>query len=759
VEYRILGPLEVLDHGRPLRLGTRKQQSLLAVLLLHPNETVSRERLVDELWGDRPPATADKAVQVYVWQLRKELLGNGSVITTRRGGYELQLSPEDLDAGRFERLVRQAREQQAAGQSEAAAGRFREALSLWRGAALAGLAFESQSQGEVTRLEEFRLSALSDLFDCELALGRHERVVGELEPLVREHPLRERFTEQLMLALYRSGRQADALHVYREAREALTELGIEPSSRLRELETAILRQDPELTPLGARPEPAAHAATSGTVALLFTDVEGSTALQRHLGERYQEVVEAHRRLLDNVFRAHGGTVVDRQTESFFVVFRRTRDAVRAATDAQLALAKHTWPEGADVKVRMGIHAGEADVVGDRYIGVSVSRASRICAAGHGGQVLLSSAARALLGDDEATVVRSLGSHQLKDFPAREPIWQLVIDGLPRQFPPLRTGARRRRPRPPLLAAAAVLGLVALIVGTWAAFADHSSSLTLGPTDLGVIDPKTNKLVDAIGLGFHSSLIAAGGGYIWVADPQASTLWRIDPRTLSKKNFGVEAGANTEGLALGGGAVWLGLLRGSARVVFELGPQFGDRRDEIPVGGRLAYGEHALWAVDPATGGLWRIDPSTGRRTSFGNGLPSSAIAVDADAVWVAVPLTKIDPLTRELEQTPILAQPGDVAAVAVGLGAVWFVTSSEKKLWRVDPRSNSVTDSLSVGRGPSAVTVGEDAVWVANSRGGSVTRLDPTGEEDPKEIRTGSAPGGIVAKYGKVWVTSDQPHG
>jgi class 3 adenylate cyclase/tetratricopeptide (TPR) repeat protein len=174
----------------------------------------------------------------------------------------------------------------------------------------------------------------------------------------------------------------------------------------------------------------------GTVTLLFTDLEASTELQRRLGSRYHEVAEVHRRLLDEAFAEHGGTIVDRQTEAFFVVFPRTRDAVRAAAGAQRALAEHDWPEGAETKVRMGIHAGEPDVAGDRYLGLAVSRAARVCAAAHGGQVLLSSAARALLDDNEQAAVRALGSYRLKDFPASEPISQLLIEGLPQQFPPL-----------------------------------------------------------------------------------------------------------------------------------------------------------------------------------------------------------------------------------------------------------------------------------------------------------------------------------
>src|SRR5262245_48308743 len=248
MEYRVLGPLEVVEDGQALALGTRKQQLLLALLLLHANEVVSRDRLVDELWGDAPPPTARKALQVYVSQLRKLLAANGrEEIATRSGGYVLTVEPGALDAQRFRSLVADARSLATSGDLAIARERYREALDLWRGPALAGLAFEPRAHGEVERLEEERLVATAELIDCELALGRHERMVGELEQLVAEHPLSERLRGQLMLALYRSGRQADALRVYREGRTALREeLGLEPGVPLQRLERGILTQDEAL---------------------------------------------------------------------------------------------------------------------------------------------------------------------------------------------------------------------------------------------------------------------------------------------------------------------------------------------------------------------------------------------------------------------------------------------------------------------------------------------------------------------------------
>jgi DNA-binding NarL/FixJ family response regulator/DNA-binding SARP family transcriptional activator len=248
VEYRILGPLEVVDEGEPVPLGRLKERLVLAVLLLHANEFVSRERLIDELWGEAPPPTARKAVNVYISQLRKTLAQDGhDPIATADGGYRIEVDAGDLDVARMQQLLATARERAAAGELEAAGGLLREALALWRGPTLAGLLLESQGRGEVAQLDELRLTALMERIDCDLALGRHEDVLGELQLLVAEHPLQERLRAQLMLALYRAGRQADALEAYQQARDELVkELGIEPSPALQRLQKAILNQDPAL---------------------------------------------------------------------------------------------------------------------------------------------------------------------------------------------------------------------------------------------------------------------------------------------------------------------------------------------------------------------------------------------------------------------------------------------------------------------------------------------------------------------------------
>jgi DNA-binding SARP family transcriptional activator len=248
VEFRILGPLEVLEDGRPLALGRLKERIVLAVLLLHANEFVSRERLIDELWGVAPPATARKAVNVYISKLRKALTRDGhDPISTADGGYRLVVDSDLLDADRMRGLVAAARKQTADGDSEAASRLLQDALAFWRGPTLAGLTLESFGRDEVGQLDELRLTVLMDRIDCDLAQGRHEDVLGELQVLVREHPLRERLRAQQMLALYRADRQADALDAYQQARhDLIDELGIEPSESLQRLQQAILRHDPAL---------------------------------------------------------------------------------------------------------------------------------------------------------------------------------------------------------------------------------------------------------------------------------------------------------------------------------------------------------------------------------------------------------------------------------------------------------------------------------------------------------------------------------
>ena len=241
LEFRILGSLEVLAEGRPVALSGQKQRALLALLLLRANDVVPAERLIELLWGESPPRTAGTSLQNFVSQLRKAI--GPEVLETRAPGYRLRIDPEQLDLARFERLVRLARE----GELVERARLLREALELWRGTPLADFAYETWAQNEIRRLEELRLAALEERIAVELELDRHAELTAELEALVAEHPQREGLRGQLMLALYRSGRQAEALQAYHDARRPLVdELGIEPGPDLQRLHASILRQESSL---------------------------------------------------------------------------------------------------------------------------------------------------------------------------------------------------------------------------------------------------------------------------------------------------------------------------------------------------------------------------------------------------------------------------------------------------------------------------------------------------------------------------------
>jgi YVTN family beta-propeller protein len=266
VEFRALGDLQVLDDGQALALGPHQQRAVLALLVLSAGEVVSSDRLIEALWGEHPPASAAKTVQVYISRLRKTLNGaqeetsaSGGVIVTVDHGYVLRVDPEHVDVRAFERLLDRAREAFADGEFDAAATVLRQALALWRGAPLADFTFDAFAAADIARLQELRLEALEIRIDADLALARHAALIAELEALTTEHPLRERLRAARMLALYRCGREPEALELYRETRRLLVdELAMEPSPALRELHDAILRQDPALKPPATpRPPPTA----------------------------------------------------------------------------------------------------------------------------------------------------------------------------------------------------------------------------------------------------------------------------------------------------------------------------------------------------------------------------------------------------------------------------------------------------------------------------------------------------------------------
>ena len=276
-EFRVLGPLEALADGSALKLGGARPRAVLAVLLLNAGQVVSASRLIDEVWAEEPPDTAANLVQGYVSQLRKEL--GRETIETREPGYLLRIEHDSLDLHRFERLVSDGSELLERGDAEDAAVLLRDALALWRGPALADVADEGVLRPPAARLDELRLVALERRIEADLACGRHTELVGELEALASEYPLRERPRALQMLALYRCGRQADALDAYRTARATLVDqLGIEPGAELQELERAILQHDPALD--AEPPRPRASESRARIILVAALELEAAPALVR-----------------------------------------------------------------------------------------------------------------------------------------------------------------------------------------------------------------------------------------------------------------------------------------------------------------------------------------------------------------------------------------------------------------------------------------------------------------------------------------------
>jgi DNA-binding SARP family transcriptional activator len=291
LEFRLLGPLEARSGGALVELAGPKQRALLAVLLLDAGRIVSTDRLIDALWGEQPPRTAATSLQNFVSQLRKQL--GPDLLVTKPPGYLLRIDPEQLDVNRARALLADARD----APPEERAAKIREAIEMWRGPPLEEFGFEAFAQGEIARLAEFRLALLEERIEADIEAGRAADVVGELEALVGEHPLRERFREQLMLALYRSGRQAEALDAFQEGRRVLVEeLGIDPSPRLQQLHAAILRQEVGLEPARAAPaqdhfDDVVRTMLAGRVVpVLGTDVAELTAqLAQRFGYRDDDV--------------------------------------------------------------------------------------------------------------------------------------------------------------------------------------------------------------------------------------------------------------------------------------------------------------------------------------------------------------------------------------------------------------------------------------------------------------------------------------
>jgi class 3 adenylate cyclase/energy-coupling factor transporter ATP-binding protein EcfA2 len=367
----------------------------------------------------------------------------GERLLTRAPGYLLRIESGEADSSRFESLLAEATRLAAAGELGDAISTYGTALGLWRGPAWAEFADFDFARAEVARLDGLRATGTDDRVEVVLAAGRHDEAIGELEATVTRHPLRERPRAQLMLALYRAGRHADALRAYDAFRRYLgEEVGLEPSASLAQLADAIVLQKPELDwapPPGARGRPALPA---GAVTFLFTDIEGSTRLFRQLGHGFVELLERHRRLVRAAVASRGGVEVNSEGDGLFFAFSSARSALGASVGAQCALVGEVWPPEAEVRVRMGLHTGDATPHDGDYMALAVHQAARIKDAAHGGQVLLSGATVSAIGGDvpDGCSVMGLGTFPLRDFEGGVELYEAHHPSLPASFPPPRVDA-------------------------------------------------------------------------------------------------------------------------------------------------------------------------------------------------------------------------------------------------------------------------------------------------------------------------------
>jgi YVTN family beta-propeller protein len=518
----------------------------------------------------------------------------------------------------------------------------------------------------------------------------------------------------------------------------------------------------------------------GTVTFLFTDIEGSTQLLKQLRDQYGIALEDQQRILRESFANHGGHEIDTQGDSFFVAFRRAKDGVSAAVECQRRLAEHAWPDGTEVRVRMGIHTGEPAVGGERYVGLGVHRAARICSAGHGGQVLVSQTTRELLRDDPVSDVslRDLGEHQLKDMDEPERLYQLVAPGLRDDFPDLKTASPppfegredelaeaaaeelarpwRRPGRRVLIGAtftAALVGVAAGVILTQGG--DSTAVASVSPNAVGVVDSGSGRIVSEVPVGSSPTHVAATDDAVWVTNVNDKTVSRIDPETDQVVQT-IQVGGGPAGVAVGGGAVWV--ANGLDGTVSRIDPRTNLEVQKIRVGNGpsdVAYGQGAVWVTNSADGTVSRIDPASGRPPrTFPAAVGASGIAVAFGKVWVASPpsatVVVLDPGSgRVLKPIPVGGEPG---AVAAGEDALWVANRADATVSNIDPSTASVRDVVTVGRGPVGIAAEGDAIWVANGTDATLVRLDPTNGEILKSVSLVNPPRGLALGPSGVYV-------
>ncbi len=601
MKIRFLGPFDVVDGDESISVGGGRQRALIAILALNAGEVVPVGRLIDELWPDRPPSSAQNTLQAYVSRLRRALRpanGDGEAILFEHGGYRLDVSQDAVDAHRFRGLVEEGERQRRAGNAEHAASTFREALALWRGPALADFAHEPFAQAEIARLDGLRLTAIEARIDADLECGRHSTLVPELEALVNEHPHREGLRRELMLALYRSGRQGDALEVYTKTRARLdTDLGIEPTPELRDLHLAILRQAPEL---GA-PAPMIHHA------------EG-----RARRRRWPLAVG----LAAAALLALAAAAIFLRPSSSSAAVHIVRNSV-AVVDAETA-------EIVD-DVVVGDYPGPvAAGNGSVWVGnIGDSTVTEI----HGDTREAEFPASAQRPVDLAVAAHALWIANATDFATQPPTGGGTV-----ARSGFAGGGVDVTQVGPLGAPDEMSTFVASDGQTvWAA---NTNSRTVAK-----LDPGTGRILMSVA-GLASAGIGAGYGAVWVPEPKEDLVVRLNIRT-GRVEARIPVSGNPQRVAVGEGGVWV-VTTGVHSGVWRIDPENDETVAVIPVppkARRLATGAGYVWVTSGRDdrenarrrGVLSKIDPRTNEIVSSVQlGFRPDGVAVENGLVWVAI---------------------------------------------------------------------------------------------------------------------------
>jgi YVTN family beta-propeller protein len=596
--FRLLGSLEVEGaEGAEAGLGSGKQRALLAFLLMRRNQALPREALIDALWGDDPPATAAHALDVYASRLRKTL-GNGGMLEVRGGSFKLNVSDDSVDVGRFERLFGEARD---AADPELRLAAAEQALALWRGRALADVLDEPFARHESERLEEERMVAAEERFDALLALGRHDETIGELQAFVREHPLRERPRRQLMLALYRAGRQSAALDVYREGRTILhDELGLEPSRELRELESAILRQDETLD---ARP-PSAH-------------VELRTAAAAGHGRKRSLLLLCAAVVV-------GGAAAGA--------------ALLLTGSGAKSLSRIDFSGVGAIDPRSGRIASE--VIPSTYPGHLAADGDSVWTADQADDTV------SQINPSTATVVHTIpvGSSPSGLAVGGDAVWVAdTLDGVVS-----RIDRRANRVVQTVTVGHAPVAVAFGAGSIWVANA--------GDRTLSRIDPRTGHVLATIASNADGQGLAIGQGYLWVVDQSSDSVVQIDPESGSIVHV-IRVGTGPAAIDAAFGAIWV--ANAYDGTVSRIDPHRGVVAGTIDVGGSpigVAAAGGRLWVADQFTHRLYAISPSTNAIASHIDvGSPPVAIAAGRTVLWMSA---QPSPTTHRGGTLELVSPPG-----------------------------------------------------------------------------------------------------